>query len=208
MLLEQARLPQPLGEQAHKLAYQLAENCATRKPPAAAPAWQSLLQEFSSLRVKVKLMCLAEAPLRIPDKATRDAPIRDKISNGNWQSHIGPAHRCSSTPPPGGCCSPENWCRPITRPASPAPEPHHRQERRTADPRVDMAMRPMGEQFRHRGTIASAGQRPQAGRKGFRHSYDMLGEAALTAADAQAPICFLSAGDPCHRQSLQRPRHL
>lgn len=39
MLLEQARLPQPLGEQAHKLAYQLAENCATRKPPAAAPAW-------------------------------------------------------------------------------------------------------------------------------------------------------------------------
>ncbi|MBD3708121.1 hypothetical protein IE987_12095 [Klebsiella pneumoniae] len=27
--------------------------------------------------------------LRIPDKATRDALIRDKISNGNWQSHIG-----------------------------------------------------------------------------------------------------------------------
>ena len=34
-------------------------------------------------------MCLAEALLRIPDKATRDALIRDKISNGNWQSHIG-----------------------------------------------------------------------------------------------------------------------
>ncbi|MDF7729003.1 1-pyrroline-5-carboxylate dehydrogenase, partial [Enterobacter hormaechei subsp. steigerwaltii] len=33
--------------------------------------------------------CLAEALLRIPDKATRDALIRDKISNGNWQSHIG-----------------------------------------------------------------------------------------------------------------------
>jgi RHH-type proline utilization regulon transcriptional repressor/proline dehydrogenase/delta 1-pyrroline-5-carboxylate dehydrogenase len=37
----------------------------------------------------VALMCLAEALLRIPDKATRDALIRDKISNGNWQSHIG-----------------------------------------------------------------------------------------------------------------------
>ncbi len=34
-------------------------------------------------------MCLAEALLRIPDKATRDALIRDKISHGNWRSHLG-----------------------------------------------------------------------------------------------------------------------
>lgn len=32
---------------------------------------------------------LAEALLRIPDKPTRDALIRDKISNGNWHSHLG-----------------------------------------------------------------------------------------------------------------------
>ncbi len=52
---------------------------------------------------------------------------------------------------------------------------------------VDMAMRLMGEQFVTGGNHRrSAGQRPQAGRKGFRYSYDMLGEAALTAADAQA----------------------
>lgn len=51
---------------------------------------QGLLQEFSlSSQEGVALMCLAEALLRIPDKATRDALIRDKISNGNWQSHIG-----------------------------------------------------------------------------------------------------------------------
>jgi RHH-type proline utilization regulon transcriptional repressor/proline dehydrogenase/delta 1-pyrroline-5-carboxylate dehydrogenase len=50
---------------------------------------QSLLQDFHFLRRRVALMCLAEALLRIPDKATRDALIRDKISNGNWQSHIG-----------------------------------------------------------------------------------------------------------------------
>ncbi len=34
-------------------------------------------------------MCLAEALLRIPDMATRDALIRDKISNGDWKSHVG-----------------------------------------------------------------------------------------------------------------------
>ncbi|MFX5578846.1 hypothetical protein ABTD84_20540, partial [Acinetobacter baumannii] len=37
----------------------------------------------------VALMCLAEALLRIPDKATRDALIRDKISSGDWKSHLG-----------------------------------------------------------------------------------------------------------------------
>ena len=46
-------------------------------------------------------MCLAEALLRIPDAATRDALIRDKISSGDWRSHSARARRCSSTPPPG-----------------------------------------------------------------------------------------------------------
>ncbi|STT79271.1 proline dehydrogenase/delta-1-pyrroline-5-carboxylate dehydrogenase [Klebsiella pneumoniae] len=124
MLLEQARLPQPLGEQAHKLAYQLAEKL--RNPETAsgrAGMVQSLLQEFSlSSQEGVALMCLAEALLRIPDKATRDA----LNPRQNQQRQLAVAHRpqpvaVSSTPPPGGCCSPENWCRPITRPASPAP---------------------------------------------------------------------------------------
>ena len=34
-------------------------------------------------------MCLAEALLRIPDGATRDALIRDKIGHGDWQAHLG-----------------------------------------------------------------------------------------------------------------------
>lgn len=60
---------------------------------------QGLLQEFSlSSQEGVALMCLAEALLRIPDKATRDALIRDKISNGNWQSHIGRSPSCLLMP--------------------------------------------------------------------------------------------------------------
>src|SRR3546814_4079429 len=51
---------------------------------------ESLIQEFSlSSQEGVALMCLAEALLRIPDRATRDALIRDKISHGDWRSHMG-----------------------------------------------------------------------------------------------------------------------
>ena len=49
-----------------------------------------LIHEYSlSSQEGVALMCLAEALLRIPDSATRDALIRDKISTADWQSHLG-----------------------------------------------------------------------------------------------------------------------
>lgn len=51
---------------------------------------EGLVQEYSlSSHEGVALMCLAEALLRIPDTATRDALIRDKIARGDWKSHIG-----------------------------------------------------------------------------------------------------------------------
>ena len=81
---------------------------------------QSLLQEFSLSSQEGVALMSAEALLRIPDKATRDALIRDKISNGNWQSHIGRSPSLFVNAATGACCLPGNWCRPITRPASPA----------------------------------------------------------------------------------------
>lgn len=91
MLLEQARLPEDLAQAAHQLAYSIAEKLRNQKSAnGRAGIVQSLLQEFSlSSQEGVALMCLAEALLRIPDKPTRDALIRDKISNGNWHSHLG-----------------------------------------------------------------------------------------------------------------------
>ena len=48
------------------------------------------MQEYSlSSQEGVALMCLAEALLRIPDAATRDALIRDKIGGGDWKAHLG-----------------------------------------------------------------------------------------------------------------------
>lgn len=118
MLLEQARLPEAVAAQAHSLAYQLADKLRNQKTASGrAGMVQGLLQEFSlSSQEGVALMCLAEALLRIPDKATRDALIRDKISNGNWHSHITAVRPCSLTPPPGACCLPASWSPPITKP--------------------------------------------------------------------------------------------
>ena len=66
---------------------------------------EGLIHEYSlSSQEGVALMCLAEALLRIPDAATRDALIRDKLAPGDWRAHVGRARRCSSTPRPGAWC--------------------------------------------------------------------------------------------------------
>ncbi|EPE3230936.1 trifunctional transcriptional regulator/proline dehydrogenase/L-glutamate gamma-semialdehyde dehydrogenase, partial [Cronobacter sakazakii] len=151
---------------------------------------QSLLQEFSlSSQEGVALMCLAEALLRIPDKATRDALIRDKISNGNWQSHIGRSPSLFVNAATWGLLftgrlvsthNEASLSRSLNRIIGKSGEPLIRKG-------VDMAMRLMGEQFVTGETIAEAlANARKLEEKGFRYSYDMLGEAALTAADAQA----------------------
>ncbi|QVX13690.1 trifunctional transcriptional regulator/proline dehydrogenase/L-glutamate gamma-semialdehyde dehydrogenase [Pseudomonas congelans] len=190
MLLEQARLSAPVAEATNKMAASIAEKLRNQKSAGGrAGIVQGLLQEFSlSSQEGVALMCLAEALLRIPDKGTRDALIRDKISNGNWQPHLGNSPslfvnaatwgllltgRLVATHNEAGLTSS------LSRIIGKSGEPMIRKG-------VDMAMRLMGEQFVTGETIGEAlanASRFEA--KGFRYSYDMLGEAALTEHDAQ-----------------------
>lgn len=190
MLLEQARLSAPLAEATNKMAAGLADKLRHQKSASGrAGIVQGLLQEFSlSSQEGVALMCLAEALLRIPDKGTRDALIRDKISTGNWQPHLGNSPslfvnaatwgllltgRLVSTHNESGLSSS------LTRIIGKSGEPMIRKG-------VDMAMRLMGEQFVTGETIAEAlANASRFESKGFRYSYDMLGEAALTEHDAQ-----------------------
>ncbi len=81
MLLEQARLPQPVAEQAHKLAYQLADKLRNQKNASGrAGMVEGLLQEFSlSSQEGVALMCLAEALFCWQQKPPVDAG--QKIDN-------------------------------------------------------------------------------------------------------------------------------
>ncbi|AFW00380.1 trifunctional transcriptional regulator/proline dehydrogenase/L-glutamate gamma-semialdehyde dehydrogenase [Gluconobacter oxydans] len=149
---------------------------------------QDLVQEYDlSSQEGVALMCLAEALLRIPDLPTRDALIRDKIGSGQWHEHIS---RKSSL-----FVNAATWGLVVsgkvlsTEQTKALPASLKRLIGRCGEPvirkGVDLAMRMMGEQFVTGQTIENAleNSKPLVA-KGFRYSYDMLGEAATTMADA------------------------
>lgn len=185
MLVAEARLPPPVAEKAKATARKLVADLRAKTRRGGV---EGLLQEYSlSSQEGVALMCLAEALLRIPDRATRDALIRDKISLGDWTSHVGQSPsmfvnaatwglvvtgRLTSTASEAGLTSA------LTRIIGKGGEPLIRKG-------TDLAMRMMGEQFVTGQSIgeALANSRKHESR-GFRYSYDMLGEAATTAEDA------------------------
>ena len=171
----------------HKLARRLSEGLRAR--PRAGGV-EALIQEFAlSSQEGVALMCLAEALLRIPDSQTRDALIRDKIGHGDWKAHVGQSPSIFVNAATWGLVitgrlvgtSSENkLASALTRVLKQGGEPLVRKS-------VDLGMRMMGEQFVTGETIEEAlanARKYEA--KGFRYSYDMLGEAATTEADAQA----------------------
>ena len=189
-LLDEARLPTSVATAARKCAAELVGGLRSASVKRRRDGFvQALLQEFPlSSQEGIALMCLAEALLRVPDDATRDALIRDRIGGGNWRVHLGRSPspfvntatwgllltgRLLANPPRSGVAT--TLRRLLTR----GGEPLVRKA-------VDLAMRVIGTQFVTGRTIAealaSAGRREA---RGFRFSYDMLGEAALTDGDAR-----------------------
>jgi RHH-type transcriptional regulator, proline utilization regulon repressor / proline dehydrogenase / delta 1-pyrroline-5-carboxylate dehydrogenase len=185
-LIEAATLPQETRDAAAKTARRLIEALRAKHKGSGV---EGLVQEYSlSSQEGVALMCLAEALLRIPDTATRDALIRDKISDGDWRSHLGGGRSLFVNAATWGLVvtgkltstvNDRSLSAALTRLIARCGEPVIRRG-------VDMAMRMMGEQFVTGETIDEALRRARAlEQKGFRYSYDMLGEAATTAADAE-----------------------
>ncbi len=136
----------------------------------------------------VALLCLAEALLRVPDAETVDRLIRDKIGEANWEGHLGRSELIF--------VNASTWALMLTgrllhtEPAEPFLRGALRRlAARSGEPvvrqAVTAAMRILGRQFVIGRTIEEAIEHArQAERHGYRHSYDMLGEAARTAADA------------------------
>ncbi len=190
-LLAQARMDDAQQRATQALARQLAQGLRERKASAGrAGLVQGLLQEFAlSSQEGVALMCLAEALLRIPDAATRDALIRDKIGSGDWQAHVGASPSLFVNAAAWGLLltgklvathSETGLGAALRRVVGRSGEPLIRKG-------VDMAMRLMGEQFVTGETIEQAlANAKKREAEGFRYSYDMLGEAALTMDDADA----------------------
>ncbi|MEP5247504.1 MAG: proline dehydrogenase family protein, partial [Alphaproteobacteria bacterium] len=135
----------------------------------------------------VALMCLAEALLRVPDAETIDALIEDKIAPSDWGRHFG---RSTSS-----LVNASTWALMLTGRVlddeQPGPVRHLRGAiKRLGEPvirtAVSRAMKEMGRQFVLGENITSAMQRAANMEKnGFTYSYDMLGEAARTEADAK-----------------------
>ena len=188
-LMREARLSPKQARAAHDLACRLATHLRERGSGAGRSGLvQGLLQEYAlSSQEGVALMCLAEALLRIPDAGTRDALIRDKVAQGEWQAHLGRSPSLFVNAATWGLLltgrlvathSETRLSAQLGRLVAKGGEPLIRKG-------VDLAMRMMGEQFVTGQTIAEAlTQARPLEAQGFRHSYDMLGEAAMTAEDA------------------------
>ena len=184
-LLDAATVPADVRARARATATTLITALRAKHKGAGV---EGLVQEYAlSSQEGVALMCLAEALLRIPDHETRDALIRDKIASGDWRAHVGDGRSLFVnaatwglvvTGKLTGSVNDTGLGAALTRLIARAGEPVIRRG-------VDMAMRMMGEQFVTGETIGEALKRARPlEARGFRYSYDMLGEAATTAADA------------------------
>ena len=131
----------------------------------------------------VALLSLAEAFLRVPDPETADLLIADKLGDANWRAHTGESSSKLVNVATWGlvvgrALVGEGEQGPLRRLISRAGEPFVRQA-------VGAAMKMMGEIFVMGRTIDEAMRRmARPENKGFTASFDMLGEAARTYADA------------------------
>ncbi|MEM1265604.1 MAG: bifunctional proline dehydrogenase/L-glutamate gamma-semialdehyde dehydrogenase PutA, partial [Pseudomonadota bacterium] len=161
-----------------------------RKVRAAGPPgmMEQLLAEYGlSTEEGVALMCLAEALLRVPDAPTIDALIKDKITPHNWGAHLGDSGSILVNASTWGLLL---TGRVLDDEAAGIAGVLQGLVRRLGEPvirrAVGQAMAEMGAQFVLGRDINEAMARGQSRvAKGYTYSYDMLGEAARTDADAQ-----------------------
>lgn len=188
-LLKQYNLQEEQRQQISKLALKLAQQLRQKhKSTAKVDVVQGLLQEFSlSSAEGIALMCLAEALLRIPDQATRDELIRDKITQGNWKQHLGNSKLIFVNAAAWGLMLTGKLLQPQQQSlAGVLTNLIERCGRGIIRKAVHAAIEMMGEQFVMGETIEEAlVNAKKLEQKGFLYSYDMLGEAALTEQDAQ-----------------------
>ncbi|EDL49609.1 bifunctional proline dehydrogenase/L-glutamate gamma-semialdehyde dehydrogenase PutA [Erythrobacter sp. SD-21] len=174
-------------EEAAALAGKLIEGARRRK----ASGIDAFLHQYGlATEEGVALMCLAEALLRVPDAASADALIRDKIGDIDWSEHVGES---SST-----FVNAATFSLMLTGEVLEKPEEAQkgmgttlkRAMNRLGEPVIrkatHTAMRILGGQFVYGRTINESLKRAAPERaKGLTHSFDMLGEAAMTYADAE-----------------------
>ncbi len=187
-LIEYAQLPEAQLLPIRENAIQLMET--VRDLRKKSTGIDSFLTQYAlSSDEGIALMCLAEALLRVPDNKTIDELIKDKLSVGDWGSHIGQSDSVFVNATTwallltGKVLTPERaesvLSKALLKLVNKSSEGVVRKS-------VDTAMRIMSKQFVMGRTIDEAMTRAKKKEAvGYRYSYDMLGEAALTQQDAE-----------------------
>ena len=188
-LADQARLPEAAGRNAGARALALVQ--AVRAARGSGGALDAFLREYSlASREGVILMCLAEALLRIPDGETADRLIADKIPSGAWDEHLGDSDSMLVNASTWGLMLTGRVVALDRNEVGEARSWYSRLVGKLGEPvaraALKQAMRILGHQFVMGRDIESALTRA-AGKeeRDYRYSFDMLGEAALTRADAE-----------------------
>jgi RHH-type proline utilization regulon transcriptional repressor/proline dehydrogenase/delta 1-pyrroline-5-carboxylate dehydrogenase len=187
-LLAQAALPDAERDAAQATAGDLVRRVRSRARTQGAV--EAFMRQYDlGSEEGVLLMCVAEALLRIPDPGTADALIRDKLSDANWKRHLGQSDSV--------LVNASTWGLMLTGKLVDLADDTKRDVHgafqrligRTGEPVIRLAVRQamkiMGHQFVLGRTIAEALARARKGDgSAYRYSFDMLGEGALTTADA------------------------
>lgn len=178
-----------LGEVAFAEIDQCAKKLVTeiREQRVKKSSLDAFLYEYDlSSEEGVALMCLAEAMLRVPDSATADDLIRDKITSADWEANLGRSESFF--------VNASTWALMLTGKIVAEPNTNQLTKvlrglvRRSSEPfirkAVGHAMKVLGKQFVMGRSIKEALRRAKD-LKPYRFSYDMLGEAARTQDDAE-----------------------
>jgi len=158
---------------------------AELRAPGRAGWVDQFLREYSlSSDEGAALLGLAEAYLRIPDTGAADALIRDKLMKGDWRAHVGGADSALVNSATLGLILAQSL-------AEAEPGTVRSLVARLGEPAVRAAvaaaMQTMGQACVLGRDIDEAVRRADRGaNRAFRYSFDMLGEGARTAADAEA----------------------
>ncbi|MEO0699141.1 MAG: proline dehydrogenase family protein, partial [Pseudomonadota bacterium] len=207
--LEQATPARKVADAASAMAVQLIEGARLHK----ASGVDAFLQQYGlDTEEGIALMCLAEALLRVPDHETADALIKDKLAQIDWGEHLGES---SST-----FVNAATFSLMLTGEVLDPPEEHQRgmgstlkrTMNRLGEPVIRtatlQAMKIMGGQFVFGRDIDEALKRAAPERaKGLTHSFDMLGEAAMTFADAETyRQAYAGALDRLAKEAARSPQ--
>jgi RHH-type proline utilization regulon transcriptional repressor/proline dehydrogenase/delta 1-pyrroline-5-carboxylate dehydrogenase len=188
-LADAAALPISEAREVRDLATKLVEG--VRKERASQGSIDSFMQEYSlSSEEGVVLMCLAESLLRIPDAETADRLIADKLGEKDWASHLGQSSSLLVNASAWGLMLTGKILDLGKGRGKDAAALVGRLVARSGEPVIraalKQAMRIMGRQFVLGRTISEAlAVAKPLSQDGWRFSFDMLGESAMTAEDAE-----------------------